>query len=468
MKIKRFHARTMRAALQQVREEQGPDAVILSKRRVADDIEVIAAVDYDEALLQQWARERSTGSDRFDTATSASVSPAPGRHVGMAAYGGRAADADAARDKEQNPSAVQPGDTPSSAAPNFRAIFDAAATIATLPEPDVMAGAPTLAEISGKLDALTTTVSEQFESLHWDELQRREPRLAGVVRRLDAMGLDRRLVRSLVSTLDPADDGRKIWRSAIALLARRIPMLTQDLCEEGGVFVVVGPTGSGKTTSIAKLAARFALTHGPREVGLVTADSYRIGAQEHLQRFGRILGVPVQVAANADILRATLEQLADRRLVLVDTAGFGPRDGEMLTRLLALTERTAAQTLLALPANLQTPSLLENLRVFGQLGVDGVIVTKVDEATSLGGLLSTLIETATSVCYVADGQRVPEDIRPAARYRAEFVSQAVALAHRFASVADDEPAAGLDGETDADIPPNRTTNITEHRLASYG
>ncbi|MGE0623965.1 MAG: flagellar biosynthesis protein FlhF [Pseudomonadales bacterium] len=499
MKIKRFHATTMRAALQQVREEQGPDAVILSKRRVDDGIEVIAAVDYDEALLQQWARERTPGSDRFEVSPGASVPGAPAtataaaRHIGMAAYGtaqtddtgpgappaandtpGRrpepatASQAAPARSEDAASAAKPIGRTTTAGGtPDFRAIFDAASTIATLPEPGKAPAGATLAEIVGKLDALAATVSEQFESLHWDALQRREPRLAGVVRRLESLGLDRRLVRTLISALDPQDDAKKLWRNAIALLARRIPMLTQDVCEEGGVFAVVGPTGSGKTTSIAKLAARFALTHGAREVGLVTTDSYRIGAQEHLQRFGRILGVPVQVAASGDILRATLDQLADRRLVLVDTAGFSPRDGEMLARLAALTERTAVQTLITLPANLQTAGLTENLKAFGRLGIDGVIVTKVDEATSLGGLLSALIEAEAAVCYVADGQRVPEDIRPASRYRAEFVSQAVALAHRFADAEADDTFVDIGAEQDL-TEPSRTSTITEHRLASNG
>ena len=244
-------------------------------------------------------------------------------------------------------------------------------------------------------------------------------------------------------------------------------MTQQDVCEEGGIFAVVGPTGAGKTTSIAKLAARFALEHDPQELGLVTTDSFRIGAQEHLLRFGRILGVPVQVAGTAEILRVTLDQLADRRLILIDTAGFSPNDDGMLEALMQLTRHSPTlQTLLALPANLQTQAIRQSIRAFDQLGLDGAIVTKLDEATSLGGLLSELIVSDLNACYVTDGQRVPEDIKTAGRYRAGFVSQAVSLARTFndsasAPEAVSAPPTGRPAGT-------LHTITSEKRMASYG
>ncbi|MEM8769459.1 MAG: flagellar biosynthesis protein FlhF, partial [Pseudomonadota bacterium] len=313
-------------------------------------------------------------------------------------------------------------------------------------------------------------VEQQFDALSWDELQRREPRLAEVIRRLELLGIDDALVRSIVARLDPADPQKKVWRNAIALLARQIPIAEQDVCADGGVFAVVGPTGAGKTTSIAKLAARFALDRGADAVGLVTTDSFRIGAQEHLLRFGRILGVPVQVAGDAGALAATLEQLAHKKLVLIDTAGCSPRDGKLLEALAGLTRLTpTVQTLLTLPANLQTASIREAIGAFDRLGLDGAIVTKVDEATSLGGILSELIAAELAACYVTDGQRVPEDIRPAARYRAGFVSQAVSLARSFAHSRPGHSLPELPEPTESaaseELPPLTTT---ERRLASYG
>ena len=508
MKIKRFHARTMRDALQQVREEQGPDSVILSKQRVGDGIEVIAAVDYDEALLHQSNQVLGArgGSGSAGEHFIASTRPAENEHSPSTDLNGAEPDNEAAEangsgekaaaaqasvgsffarvysdaaataadqaDADEEATLNDVADETPAAETDFKSIFDATSTIATLPEPGFAAGnAPLLEEIAAQLKALQQTVKGQYSELHWDELQRREPHLAVVIERLNGLGLDRRLVQSIVRDLSPMgveqDAAKKVWRNAIGLLAKRIPVASQDVCDEGGIFAVVGPTGAGKTTSIAKLAARFALEHDPLELGLVTTDSFRIGAQEHLLRFGKILGVPVQVAGTAELLRATLDQLSDRKLILIDTAGFSPNDEDMLESLENLTRHSPTiQTLLALPANLQTAALRQAIRTFDRLGLDGAIATKVDEATSLGGLLSAVIEANLSVCYVADGQRVPEDLKPASRFRAGFVSQAVSLARTF-----NEHPEGFAPSTGAEEKsPTRTLHAitTEKRLASYG
>lgn len=496
MKIKRFHARTMREALRQVREEQGPDSVILSKQRTADGIEVIAAVDYDEALLHQSNQSFSNRMAAGPTsqamapagmeAPEPAPAPAPAQQdpaqppekekarSSIGSFFARAyADASSASSAEDEEEASlddlidESSDGGRPAATDFRSIFNSANTIATLPEPGTTVDAARLEEIADRLRILEQTLDQGFTELHWDELQRRQPELAEVIHRLDLLGLSRSLVQDIVRAIPPNDDQKKAWRTAIGLLAKRIPVAQQDVCEEGGIFAVVGPTGAGKTTSIAKLAARFALEHDPQQLGLVTTDSFRIGAQEHLLRFGKILGVPVQVAGTAEILRATLDQLSDKKLILIDTAGFSPNDSGMLDALMALTRHTPTlQTLLALPANLQTQAIRQAIRTFDRLGLDGVIVTKLDEATSLGGLLSELIDANLSACYVTDGQRVPEDIKAAGRYRAGFVSQAVSLARQFNDSSD---AAGKSTATQADGRSGTVHNITsEKRMASYG
>lgn len=486
----------MRDALRQVREEQGPDSVILSKQRVGDGIEVIAAVDYDEALLHQSnqvlgtrvpGHEHTTASvaepagkaqNELTDAESAGKEPASQASVGSffarvysdaAAAGSVETDTD--EDKDEETTLNETAEDGAAAAPDFRSIFDATGTIATLPEPGQDSGL--LEEIAAQLKVLQRTVNSQFSELHWDDLQRREPHLAEIIERLQGLGLAPGLVQSIIRDLAPVgtaqDAAKKVWRNAIGLLAKRIPVASEDVCEEGGIFAVVGPTGAGKTTSIAKLAARFALENDPQMLGLVTTDGFRIGAQEHLLRFGKILGVPVQVAGTPDILRATLDQLADRKLILIDTAGFSPSDEGMLDHLENLTRSSPTiQTLLALPANLQSTALRQAIRTFDRLGLDGAIASKIDEATSLGGLLSAVIEANLSVCYVADGQRVPEDLKPASRFRAGFVSQAVSLARIYNESSDDlSPSAGP-----ADPTPTPTRKLhaitTEQRVASYG
>ena len=505
MKIKRFHARTMREALQQVREEQGPDSVILSKQRIGDGIEVIAAVDYDEALLHQSNQvlgARDSGSEARPAAAAAAApgtaqrgtsgggsvqegtdaaetqktaQPSVGSFFARVYSDAAAESADGDNGGDDDATLNEIADEDAAGETDFRSIFDAASTIATLPEPgQAAATSPMLEEIAAQLRSLQETVSHQYRELHWDALQRREPHLADVISRLDGLGLSRSLVQSIIRTLAP-DDGtgktapRKAWRNAIGLLAKRIPVATQDVCEEGGIFALVGPTGAGKTTTIAKLAARFALEHDPQMLGLVTTDSFRIGAQEHLLRFGKILGVPVQVASTPEILRATLDQLADRKLILIDTAGFSLNDEAMLDSLESLTRHSpTVQTLLALPANLQTGAIRQAIRTFDRLGLDGAIATKVDEATSLGGFLSAVIEANLSVCYVADGQRVPEDLKPASRFRAGFVSQAVSLARTF-NEQNPEAVSSSSGDTTGTEPARELHAIsTDKRVASYG
>ncbi len=508
MKIKRFHARTMRDALKQVREEQGPDSVILSKQRLGDGIEVIAAVDYDEALLHQsnqvLANQALGTRAAVDSTHSAPVAPSAGRPTGLPdvdsaepaptkatsaqssigsffarvySEAAHATEGDGEDDDEATLNDL--ADEEGTGETDFRSIFDATSNIATLPEPAQAVGTvPTLEEIATQLQLLQQTVDGQYRELHWDDLQRREPHLAEVIQRLEGLGLTRSLVQSIVKALPAERPGegdaqnsatKKAWRNAIGLLAKRIPVATEDVCEDGGVFALVGPTGAGKTTSIAKLAARFALEHDPHELGLITTDSFRIGAQEHLLRFGKILGVPVQVAGTPELLQATLDQLADRKLILIDTAGFSLNDETMLRNLESLTRHSpTVQTLLALPANLQAAAIRQAIQTFDRLGLDGTIVTKVDEATSLGGLLSAVIESSLSVCYVADGQRVPEDLKPAGRFRAGFVSQAVALAKRFNE--HDSQAASSVGPGATEHAPTRKLHAitTDTPVASYG
>lgn len=501
MKIKRFHGRTMREALRQVREEQGPDSVILSKQKVADGIEVIAAVDYDEALLHQsnqplhdtrsGAARPAREPESVQSSPTAEEAEAPATagsaisNLFSRAYASHTASPDEAATGVEVPlqrsDDADDGASPGSGSEygfstgsDFRSIFDAAGTIATLPEPEstgASTASPGLDSIAAQLNSLQATLENRFNELHWDDLQRQQPQLAEVIRRLDLLGLERTLVQSIVRALTPTPSGdqKKAWRNAIGLLAKRIPIAQQDTCDEGGIFQVVGPTGSGKTTSIAKLAARFALENGPEQIGLITTDGYRIGAQEHLLRLGKILGVPVQVAANPKILRATLDQLADKKLILIDTAGFSLKDETMFSALANLTRHSpTVQTLLTLPANMQMAGLRQSIRTFDALGLDGAIVTKVDEATSMGELLSAVIEANLTVCYVSDGQRVPEDLKTASRYRAGFVSQAVSLAREYALDTGDDGAKQPQHPATSNDQTRAPLTTTDKRIASYG
>lgn len=430
MKIKRFRARTIREALRQVREEQGPDSVILSKHKIADGIEVIAAVDYDEALLHQSMHQtanRTTGTASGSFSSDAVSAFAMAERDSMPAGEEKQTTGGTGEAAAGNPS--MPRDESEEAERSFKLVLEKGQEAPiVLPEPS-SGDLHSLREIHQELQVVREAIEKQYAELRWDDLQRREPRFAEVIRRFSLMELSRPLTESIIHALDDHGDQKQVWRNAIGLLARRLPLATEDLCAEGGIYALVGPTGAGKTSCVAKLATRFAMSHGIEQIGLVTTDGERIGAQEQLFRFGKVLGVPVQVATDGATLSAALGQLSSKRLVLIDTAGFAPRDEESFCRLQEITGPSPTiQTLLTLPANAQTGSLEEAIRVFDRMGLDGVITTKLDEATSLGGLLSLLIAENLLVCYVTDGQDIPEDIRPGAKNRADFVSQAVKLA----------------------------------------
>ncbi len=200
------------------------------------------------------------------------------------------------------------------------------------------------------------------------------------------------------------------------------------------IVALVGATGVGKTTTVAKLAARYMLRHGANRVALVTTDSFRIGAHQQLRTYGKILGLPVYIANDADELRTTLEGLRDKDLVLIDTAGMSQRDLRLneqfeLLRQSSRQLSSQIQSYAVLSTTTQRVALDETLRALEQVELSGCILTKTDETVALGEALSVVRRHRLPVAYVCDGQRVPEDIHPARA--AKLVSQAVALMRRY-------------------------------------
>jgi flagellar biosynthesis protein FlhF len=385
MKVKRFFAPDMRQAIQKVREAQGPDAVILSNRQVDGGIEIIAAVDYDETLFESWP---------------AAESPAAPEAAGMA-------------------EAVTPVDhTYESPAASRQPV--AAPSVDWSQDPAIVSMREEIKQLRGLLE-------NQLAHLAWSDRERREPLHTDVMRRLIGMELNSALVEKVSAPTVHARDDRHAWQLALSELSATLPIADNDFLDQGGVVALVGSTGVGKTTSVAKLAARYVLRHGQRHVALVTTDSYRIGAHEQLMTYGRLLGIPVQVASDHKELRSILNSLADKRLVLIDTAGMSQRDVRLSEQFATLADSgIPIRTLLVLSATLHPSVLDETIRAFSSVALEGAILTKLDEAASLGGVLSTVIKQHLPLMFVANGQRVPEDLHPA---RAQnLVQQAAELA----------------------------------------
>jgi flagellar biosynthesis protein FlhF len=395
MKIKRFFAVTMREAIAKVRVEQGPDAVILSNKRVAGGIEIITAVDYDETLVQH-----ARGTQAF-------VRPPR---------------------VQQEPAAPPP----QSAVPVPRPRVVAVHPQATALSDSALSG------IERQVESMRGLLESQLSSLAWNDLTRRQPARARVLHDLIALDVAPDIARRLaneVPALKSTDDLRRI---PLALLLRRLPVAADNLLQEGGIVAVVGPTGVGKTTTIAKLAARFALGFGARHVALVSTDSYRIGAREQLLTFARIIGVPMHVAADARELGDVLDSLSPRKLILIDTAGMSRCDLRLAEQLGALARHgERIRILLALAANTELAALDDTVRIFAPLKPKACVLTKVDEAGSLGPALSTVIRYQLPIAYLTDGQRVPQDIHAGSARRIWLVRTAAKLRELSGRVPDE-------------------------------
>ncbi len=407
MKIKRYIAPDMRQALKMVRKEQGPDAVILSSRRVNGGLELIAAVDYDEALVeeavahQEMRKEPASLADR----QRAEQAPPPGEKSQNDAH----SPVDELLEAEEG---GQPLEREERAATNHgRRRADGR-------KPQIVwSQEPTLVSMRSEINALRRILEGQMSSLAWNDLARRSPARASILRQLLQMGVGSDLAQDLADGLGESAEGADFalaWRKVLGQLAQRVPVTDSEPLANGGVIALVGATGVGKTTTIAKLAARYARRHGPESVALISADDYRVGAQEQLFTYGRMLNIPVYVATTAAQLTERIGRLGHARLILLDTAGVSARDARLERSLEAL--ETAGRPLLpylVMAANSQLQALDESVTAFSRLPLAGCIVTKLDEAASLGGLLSVIVRHQLAIAYSTDGQEVPEHLRRA-------------------------------------------------------
>jgi flagellar biosynthetic protein FlhF len=418
MKIKRYFAADMRQAIRLVREEQGPDAVILSNRKVNGGVEIVAAVDYDETLVRKMAGEESRPAAAAQPRSAPESAAAPRLAASEPAVAPRGS-------SEQFAGAV------AEALQRKTAAVPAAAPTRLKPSPSTAnqiewSQDPALLGMREEIKTLRGMLESQLTGMAWREQSMHHPARAKLLQRLMQLGLAPALCRQLADQVSYAQDHEHHWRHALGLLARQVQVTDDDILSRGGVVALIGPTGVGKTTTVAKLAARFILRHGANRVALVTTDSFRIGAHQQLRTYGRLLGVPVHVANDAAELRTVLDTLRDKQLVLIDTAGVSQRDMRLTEQLGVLRQGAPrVKNYLVLSATAQRAALDETVRTFRHMDLAGCIVTKMDEAASLGEVLSAVVQQKLAVAYVSDGQRVPEDLHQARANK--LVSGSVAL-----------------------------------------
>ena len=419
MKITRHTAPDMRQAMRQVRELLGPDAVILSTKRTAQGVEITAAMDFDANAVALAAESAPVWTPPAPPAASAPMPPRISAQPPAATLKPAPATA----------SAVHPAP-----APSFTPLPAAAAipVLAAAPEAPAMN-----AGMENELKSLRRMLETQLATLAWKDLEKRAPVHTEMLRELTQMGLDPEVASTVVGRIPVQTDLAKARRLSIAGLARLIAVTGDDWLDHGARIAFVGPTGVGKTTTLAKLAVRWALRHGNRDLALVGADTARLGAQEQIRSLGQLLGVPVYTPDSVAELPALLERLQRFRCVLVDTAGQSQREAQLAHRLQAIADsHPGLATTLVLSASTQCGAVAETVRRFAPARPQSVVITKLDEAVSLGGLLSVLAHGKLPVAYTSEGQRVPEDLRPARAF--ELVSGAASLARMAGATADED------------------------------
>jgi flagellar biosynthesis protein FlhF len=361
MKVHRFIGQTARESLARVREGLGPDAMILSNRSVSDGIEIMACSEEDYiAVISTHAPNPLASSNHSKAAQPASE------------------------------------------------------------------GQDNMLELMTEIRTMRDSLETQLSEMDWIGQQQRHPTKSGILKVLLAAGLSPSLARYLTEKNTQHDgtvEAGITW--AKNMLTRNLAVLPSDddVLDEGGVYALVGPTGVGKTTTIAKLAARCVMRNGPGKLALITTDSYRIGAHEQLHIYGKLLGVMVHFVKDDVDLRIALDELKNKHTILIDTVGMSQRD-QMVAAQIAMFSGTQVpiKRLICLNTSSTIDTLNEVVNAYRGSGLAGCILTKLDEAASISGALDVVLRQKLKIFYIASGQRVPEDLQvPDAR---ELVEQA--------------------------------------------
>ena len=426
--IKKFHAQTTRDALRQVRDALGASAIILSNRQVAGGIEIIAVADLDMAALTSQA-EPGLWHDAPKQTKPAPATPAPAKRPQQSTRPAEKLSIEDAAPQlttladflEQRgthttgsssstirPSPLRHKQLPPAPSPPLIELAPP-----NVPAPDHLA-ITAVDELAREMRLLRGMVEGQLAGFAWNDLTRQDPLRAEAMKRLLSAGFSASFARQLLDILpkDEADLNQAIKRLKTTVSHNiKIAPSEHDIIEKGGIYALVGPTGVGKTTTVAKIAARAVLRHGANKVALVTTDTYRIGAQDQLRIYGRILGTPVFAVRDENDLELTLSDLHGRHLVLIDTVGMSQRDKRVAEQVALLCgEGRSVNRLLLLGAPSQGMTLEEVARAYAGPGLIGCILTKIDEALTFGPVLDVAIRHELPIHFVTNGQRVPEDL----------------------------------------------------------
>ncbi|MDA7746372.1 flagellar biosynthesis protein FlhF [Psychromonas sp.] len=452
MKIKRFFAKDMRTAMVEVKEVLGPDAVIMSNKKVVGGIEIVAAVDYQAQSASESHAEKAESlsqlkEDSVQLSSQSKAKAVPKITLPNSIRSNRKESGEdfakslnsffgkvnaqqnnknihkkrddlpafSFKDQVENPKgAINNAQPPTLAEQqNWNNRKENNGPLSRAPiTPNRGHENKDIMKISEEVASLRKLLEHQVSGLMWQEIERKEPVRAMIIKWLSNAGFSNEIADQLASYVPEDASSSEVQQYIQALLQDKISIGQNEILTQGGAIALLGPTGVGKTTTIAKLAAQFAIKYGPDQVALITTDTYRIGAHEQLATYGKIMGCAVRVAKDADELSQILYQFREKRLVLIDTAGMGQRDVRLSEQLETLmsNSRVNIKSYLVVPSTAQRRVVEEALQHFKRIPLTGCILTKTDESIGLGEVLSVTMKHALPISYVTTGQRVPEDI----------------------------------------------------------
>jgi len=466
----------MRSALAQIKEELGADAVIMSNKRVPEGVELMAAVDNNveintakpsasaENLNENTASRTNVSPDRaiendvvsigqnaaipsdsLSALLNRQVQQTPGNNgpgINQAQHDKIAQAAAKLAQKNTNSSVQVPPPMPSNAIEQqFKSFTDrleqnshqenGEQTNSQYQQPSLNQEQPAVSQMNAlpiqnansqdfekmkdEMSSIRELLEHQISGLMWQDMAQKDPSRAMLVNRLMSLGMNEQVSDQIAGYIPAQKNDQDTWQLAKKFISQQINTTNNDIIHRGGVVSLVGPTGVGKTTTIAKLAARFAQINGADQVVMISTDNYRIAGFEQLATYGRIIGCEVKLASDAKSLDTLLQQFSKKKLILIDTAGMGQRDMRLAKHLTTLVSnaRVRIRNYLVLAANTQQRVMQENVDRFKKVPLAGCIYTKLDESLSIGEIISTSIQNGLAIGYLTDGQRVPEDIKVA-------------------------------------------------------
>lgn len=415
MKVKRFVVPSMQVGLKQVGETLGPGAVILSNRRLADGMEIVAGVEEAELAAYQASRPAAKDPNAIIKANG-EANKAPGLDqdnmkslLEAMAPKNKAAFQRPQRSREPQPSQQsRQSNAPASIAEEQRPVAVAemqTASRALLPANDEL-----MALMRQEIAGLKTMLEEQTDLLREPAMPKMSPSLERIEARLGALGFSQPIQRSLLRHYDselPLDTN---WRRLMGRLSAGLATPWMDPVKEGGIVALCGPTGAGKTTTLAKMAARYVKDYGAEDLAIVSADYFQMGAQTSLASVARILGVEFIAMEDGQRLNEVLDRVKQKHLVLIDTSGSREALKQWQTEVVATGLENSLATVMVLPATAHEASLKQFIAHFPGRVLAGAILTKLDEAPCFGSLFDCLLRYRWPVWYCSAGQSIPRDL----------------------------------------------------------